>query len=96
MGIEEEHDERSTVKSLTIEISDRDEGHAETPSMTDEEEDYSAIDREPLEYITDQTKRTKRFHTCKKRMTNLLNQIGAKTGGYGILYLRKYQLFILS
>jgi hypothetical protein len=96
MGIEGEHDERSSVKSLTIEISDRDERRVETPSMEDEEEEDSSIDREPLEYITDQTKRTKRFNTYKRRGINLLNHIGAKTGSYGILYLRKYQLFISS
>jgi hypothetical protein len=45
-----------------------------------------------LEFIFDISKRTKRFNTYKKRMINLLYHLGAKTGCYGILYLRKYCL----
>ena len=43
-----------------------------------------------LEFIFDISKRTKRINTYKKHMINLLYHLGAKTGRYGILYLRKY------
>jgi hypothetical protein len=47
---------------------------------------------EPPEFIFDQTKRTKRFNTYKKRMIQMMHNLGARTGCYGILYLRRYCL----
>ena len=44
------------------------------------------------EYITDATKRAKRYNTYKKRMINMFNHLGHRTGCYGILYLRKLLL----
>lgn len=42
------------------------------------------------DYIEDPKKRTGRFNTYKRRMINALFHLAAKTGCYGILYLRKH------
>lgn len=46
-------------------------------------------DDEGLEFIYNLKKRSERFRTYKKRMVRQLHHVGAKTGCYGILYLRK-------
>ena len=94
MRTENEHDESSIMKSSVTKVLNDDKRHLEISLMKNEKEDDSSVDLESLEYIMNQTKRTKRFNAYKNHMINALNHLNTKIEYYDILYLRKYESFM--
>jgi hypothetical protein len=70
----------------------------EDNGLCDEEEDVNEGDNDGKKrkyalkgsYIDDSAKRSTHFCKKRKRLSNILWEIGAETGAYGYLYLRPY------